>query len=947
VRKLGGKGRPPVPEEVNGGACGPGRRTLREAPGVGAEGEADHEARSARQWSLVLELFEESCDLPEPERAGFLDRACGGDARLRERVQDLLRADARSEGLDTSVADRLAIVVRDVEDRAELTSGHEGGTIGPYRLLRRVGAGGMGVVYLAERIDGQFEDSVCLKLLREGLDTEEVLRRFLQERQILAWLRHSNIASLLDGGLTAWGTPYLVMEHVDGVPITEYCDSRRLGLTARLRLFCQVCQGVQHAHANLVVHRDLKPSNVLVTPQGQVKLLDFGIAKLLGAGPGPEMTQPEERFFTPSYAAPEQLSGRPVTTATDVFSLGVVLYELLTGHHPFPGGAAGRISRPEGIEPAKPSSVVRAWMERARGSSGTSVDTNGGTNENTKGNGRTSEAPRDPVELSRDRGTVPRRLRRALAGDLDNILLKALAADPTRRYPSAAALEDDIERHLSCLPVQARRPAFRYRATRFLRRHRTGSIAAAAMLLTLLGGSGGVFWQARLAQREARRAEAVKDFMVSLFAAASPNAVKGQTISIPHMLDRSAGRIEKELAGQPEVQAEVLHVVGRLYHVIGSYAEAESLLARGLEIQESLYGPDDPRLIETLARLATVLQDRGDLEAGERHFRRAVDIARRKLPEDHPQLAYRVNDLSALLYKKGEIQEAERLQREVLDLKLRILGEEHPDVSTTMNNLATNMMERGEFDASEALLREVLRIRRKAYGDSSLTVANSMHNLSVLYRHRGNYPLAESLGSEVLRVRRQLVGDGHPSVAIARFSLAAIWHASGRPQLAGPAYETSIAALEAVLGSDHPDVAGMKAERARLMREQGHLAEAETITLEALGVVEQRLPRDHPYRARILLELGGNLTAQRRAAEAEVHLREAWRIRKGLYGRDGLPCAEAEIALGNCLRDLFRYEEAEAVLVHGLAVCRERLGDGHVKTVEAGRAVADLRAALP
>ena len=442
------------------------------------------------RWQQADAVFSEALDLPPEKRAAFLDEACAGDADLRREVERLFEADAQA-GLfletpsDWFDAPRLpgpgVAAEGDRARRAVL-----GQQVGPYRLLDEIGHGGMGTVYLAERADGQFEQQVALKLVRSGVATDEALRRFRLERQILAGLHHPHVARLLDGGVTEDGTPYFVMEYVAGIPIDRYCDEHRLSIAERLRLFCTVCAAVQYAHQNLVVHRDLKPSNILVTDDGQVKLLDFGIARLLDPEArtlSPALTQTGLRLMTPEYASPEQVRGEPVGTASDGYQLGVLLYELLTGHRPYrlPGRLLHHIERIVCEEmPTRPSTAVVQIEE-------VEVSGDGGTQSIT------------PEQVSRARSTSIERLRRRLAGDLDNIVLMALRKEPARRYASVGNLEADIQRHLTGLPVRARPDTLVYRATKFVRRNWIGVAATLLVMLSLVAGLTVALWQARIA----------------------------------------------------------------------------------------------------------------------------------------------------------------------------------------------------------------------------------------------------------------------------------------------------------------------------------------------------------------------------------------------------------------------------------------------------------------
>ena len=430
------------------------------------------------RWQQVKALFEQALERPPDERAAFLDQACHGDEALRREVRSLL-----SSHDDGFLDEPLSLDAPSGDDGAA----HTGQRIGAYRLVREIGHGGMGAVYLAERADGQFHQQVAVKFVRHGVDSDTLRRRFRAERQILARLEHPHIARLIDGGVSEDGLPYLAMEYVEGTRIDHYCDAHHLSTNERLRLFLAVCEAVHYAHQNLIVHRDLKPSNILVTEGGTVKLLDFGIAKLLddnaAATPLDEVPRTGMRVMTPEYASPEQIRGEPVTTAFDVYALGIILYELLAGQRPY---------RLSGLSPGEMERIV---CEKAPARPSTAV---------------TREAQTDatraatPEEISRMRSTQPDKLRRRLAGDLDTIVMMALHKDPSRRYRSVGQLSEDLRRHLDGLPVTARPDSFAYRISKFIRRHWMG--VAAAVFISLLGGIATTAWQARVAEQQRRKA---------------------------------------------------------------------------------------------------------------------------------------------------------------------------------------------------------------------------------------------------------------------------------------------------------------------------------------------------------------------------------------------------------------------------------------------------------
>ena len=513
-------------------------------------------------WQRADAILDEALDLPPGERAAFLDRACGGDAQLRALVERLLNAAEiedpgfKSGGaLQGSFGDNF---------RQELTKSDEvppGTLIGRYRIVREIGRGGMAKVYLAERADGQFRQEVAVKLLESGISTSQIARRFDRERQILAQARHPGVARLLDGGTGPGGRPYLVMEYVDGRPIERYCDEERLSVPDRLRLFLQVAQAVEDAHRNLVVHRDIKPSNILVTGEGHAKLLDFGIAKLLDptATSGEALTGSAIRLMTPAWASPEQVRGNPVTTASDVYQLGLLLYLLLTGCFPYDVGDGNPAARMLAIaqeEPVKPSVAVTAPQ--------------------TCGVAPGQE-PRTAEEIARARGTTPARLRRMLSGDLDAIILMALCKEPDRRYGSVAQLIDDLERFFAGRTISARPDTWTYRTGKLIKRHSAAFTAAA--LAALIGLALGLAYTSELMQ-ERDRARRQAEFLGELFEGTSPGGAQGEALTPRQLLDRGVARVELELKGEPELQADLLEDLGNMYRNLGLHQEARDLQAR-------------------------------------------------------------------------------------------------------------------------------------------------------------------------------------------------------------------------------------------------------------------------------------------------------------------------------------------------------------------------------
>jgi serine/threonine-protein kinase len=872
---------------------------------------APDDAMTPERWRRLERVIDAALDLAPAERPAFVAGACAGDGGLRAEVERFLAAEAAAGGfLEAPLAehaDRLLAALRAEEASWDaLATG--GRRVGPYRVVRELGRGGMGAVFLAERADGQFEQRVALKLIRRNRVSDQVVRRFLAERRILARLQHPGIARLLDGGVTADGLPYFALEYVEGgVALTDFCAARRSSVEERLGLFIEVCAAVQYAHRNLVVHRDLKPGNVLVAPDGRVRLVDFGIAKLLGGdgdgGSGDATaTAWGPRPMTPPYAAPEQVLGGPITTATDVYALGVLLYELLTGRLPLRPKSPALIDLQRAVLEDEPERPSKAVLQAPAGDGAAEADAGG---------------------AGRRAGEVERaRLARRLRGDLDAVVLAALAKEPERRYPSVDALVDDLRRHLAGLPIAARRAGALDRAGRFVRRHQVGVGAAALVALSLAGGAAGTWWQAREALAAARRAEEVKSFLLGIFEVSDPDQARGETLTARELLDRGARRIEAELAGQPAVEAEMLAVVGEVYRRLGAFAAARPPLVRSLELRRAALGPGHPLVGETLLRLADVdhtagdldraegeylealellregygedgaetlraesylarlRYDRGDTDRAEAGLRRALDGQRRALGEDHPETVETVNALARVLFARGDLAGAEPLFRRVAEVRRRRHGDLHTSVSEALVNLASVRNLRGDFEAAEALYRQALAIdRRLLPGHPDLAVG--LNNLAALLARRGRFAEAEGLAREALAIAEATFGRDQPQSAVYLHGLAKVLRLSGAHAEAAPLARRAVALAEAALGPGHPNAALARVSLARVLVHLGETAEAEELFRGALAVFRERLPEGDPRTADGLAGLGVLLAATGRPAEAAPLLRQALAAARG------------------------------------------------------------------
>ncbi|MGD2070791.1 MAG: serine/threonine-protein kinase [Gemmatimonadota bacterium] len=901
----------------------------------------------------IQRLFEGALELEPSERADFLSESCAGDTELRARVEALLAAD---EGADTYFAE---LARRAGLPGAEPPAQVVDERIGPYRIVREIGRGGMGVVYLARRDDGQFEQSVALKLIRRGMDGDTARRRFLRERQILARLQHPGIARIHDGGVTDGGLPWFAMEYVDGMPIDRFCDERRLGVDARLELFREVGRAVQHAHGSLVVHRDLKPSNILVSNDGAVKLLDFGIATLLDDSTSADITQTAARVLTPAWSAPEQVRGAPVTTATDVYALGLVLYELLSGRraHGPTDGSPGSLHR-EIVErvPDRPSAALADTPE----ASGVS-----------------------PANVAEARGTHPARLRRRLAGDLDTICLTALRKEPERRYASAEALVQDIDRHLDGLPILARRDSVNYRLTKFVGRHRVGVAAAALVVAALATGMVAALWQADAAARERDAAEAVTAFMIDLFQTADPSVSGGDEVTARELLDRGAERIERRLVDQPDVQARMLTTVGQVYLQLGLHEPARPLLERALELQRERAG-GGADLATTALLLGKALSDAGEADAARARLEEALRIRRARYGEEHPAVAESMFELASVLHMtadrargdtlferwmamqdvlptapstaqadrllqtgqylrgKQRMPDAERYMREALAMSRSLHGDEHPSVVGSLVALGGLLTNTQRLDEATRTYEEALRLNRGLYPDGHAGRITVLLGLSSIARRQERPAEADSLLGEALDLASQVLDPGDFQVAALRFNRGQVRHTLRRFEDAHSDFARAASIWATQLGPDHPYVMHARAGQAHALRDHGRFQEAEALYLAAEAGYRAAYGDEHALVGSTLLNRGRLYRLSGEPARAVEVLEDAKAVLEVAHGEDAVEVAEVRLALGRSLAALGRLEAARVELEAAYPVLLRERGADDEATRRAADALADL-----
>ena len=900
------------------------------------------------------ELFDRALDLEGPERSAFLDRECGGDSGLRTRVEALLLADAGADDF-----------LRPPEAAAQPDS-LLGRQLGAYVVDRRIGAGGMSHVYLAHRADGSYEKQVALKLLRAGFSSDPFLRRFRIERQVLAKLQHPHIAQLIDGGVVDGDRPYLVMEYVDGDSIDAYAAEHRLDLEARLKLFLVVCDAVQFAHRNLVVHRDLKPSNIMVDKTGSVRLLDFGIAKVLEAEDQAELTLTRDRMLTPRYASPEQIGGKDVTTASDSYSLGVLLFELLTGRSPY------------ALDTTSPTEIEQAVI---------------------------TEPPMRPsravTERSPDHFGKSEQLSRRLRGDLDNILLKALRKEPARRYASVDRFADDISRHLQGLPVSARPDTFRYRMGKFVSRNRAVVGLSAALLVMVAGAaivSTVLFWQAReardvarsaLAEAEAERvaSEEVSGFLESMFATIDPAVRQSKDpITVEELLADAGDRIGDELGGRPKVAASLYTVIGASKRQLTQYDEAIDDLTKALSLLEG--SPPGKEKVRVLTELGRTYSLAGDLDKAAATLERSVDECGRMEPQDsqltatalrtlgdayaqrgdhdlaldalaqavalrrtgqanQEGLAKDLTNLGLLHMRRGENAQAEPALTEARDLLLSVKGPDHSMVAEARSNLAYLLMDEARYSEATAELELAVTRLSEVYPDDHPKLLQARGNLARCYQERGNYDRAEAISQEVIDSFVAVHGESHQNVGHAKHNMGFFVLERGDAARAAGYFEEATLIYRESLGENHPYTAVAMFNHARALRAARRYTEAETVCLQSLAIRRSVLRENHPDIARSSILMGDMLFARKAYSDAEPYLREGVQNRRVSRGPRHPDTAWGEMLLGACLFRMGQSQEALPLLERSAAVIDSAEGPDSDRTRRALDYLAEARGQVP
>jgi serine/threonine-protein kinase len=858
---------------------------------------------SSEEWQEIEPQIDAILALPPDQRSAAAAKAFASRPELLAWIARLITGaedDAWLADVDPSlVAGAFKTAARDAA-----TAGRR---FGPFVVQREIGRGGMGTVYLAERSDGQFQQRVAIKLIARGFSSDDTRRRFASERQILARLEHPNVARLVDGGVTADDQPWFAMEYIEGEPLDDYCDRRRLDVASRLTLFLSVCDAVQAAHQRLVIHRDLKPSNIFVTADGSVKLLDFGIAKLTGAGEGNvDVTQTGQRSFTPEYASPEQWRGEPVTTASDCYSLGVVLYQLLCGARPHSLRDRPELEWPRIVlqEPiAAPSAVV-------------------------------SEAAAERQGTSRDR------VRRQLRGDLDTIALTALRVEVERRYPTVRQFADDIRRYLDALPISARPDTWRYRTGKFVRRNRVGVASVALILVSLVAGGVGVLWQARRAEQAASEATAVSSFLTGMFQTASPLQARGDSLTAGEMLQRAAASIDSAFAGRPDLQVRLLNTIAEINRDLGALGRADTLSRRAVQLADSAKGRAQSSSAMALGILADITRARGDYRLADSLMVEAIQRVRQY---DNPDttLARLLDGRGHILYRLQKLAAAESAYREAithergldelfrgslrsnLSITLNDAGRDaeadsvsaqsiaiyraaglsdHPDFVVALSNRAALLDGQWKVDSALALKRDVRERLERVYPQGHDRVLIAINNYASTLLQLSEHAEAERGFRDAHAMSLRLHGSSNFFSLVTLFNVGRAQFAAKSPAQAETTFRSVLKTARASLGDQHSFISHSWFYLARSLAAQGRSREALALLDSSLALAQKALPPSHRLRADVRYVQGSIYLADGRLGAADSASREAMTWRRANLNEKDPDVAHAIVLLARTLK---------------------------------------------
>lgn len=852
----------------------------------------------------------------ERKLAGELDAIDEAEEASDEQAQRLLahagqplEALARSPAGDPEFGARLAAALAE--------SGHAGPgeVIGPFRIEQAIGSGGMGVVYRARRVSGGFEQTVALKVLGGARPDASAVGRFERERDLLSRLEHPGIARLIDGGLTVDGRPWFAMEYIEGRRVDDYCRRHRLGIRSRVSLVRQVCEALDYAHGRMVLHRDIKPANILVDHSGRVRLVDFGLGGMQAdlASGVPEATQLSRRWLTPEYASPEQFHGKAIDVRSEVYQLGLVMYRLLCADSPYETAAESPAELMQAVTEAQPVAPSERWREN--------------------------------VQAAGEFGRSPKALQRRLRGDLDRIVLMALRKEAERRYPSARALGDDLQRHLDGRPVEARRDGLFYRMGKFFSRHPRGSAASA--LGIVLAVSAVVLHIDRLeverdrAQLEASRATAITGFLVNLFESVDPERARGTGLTVREVLEQG-GRELEGLNEQPAMQAELAGVLARVHRALGDYQLSVEFAERALELTRLAYGENHLRVASSLNNLGQSLTGLARYADAENAHRHALSLVRGKTPVPAVELSNTHALIGSVLRAAGSYQESVKHLAEALVLRETVHGKDSPEVARTLSEMAMLHYQTGEYDKARSQWQQALQILGEELGREHATTVRVRSRLAAIQRRLGDFEGAVDALSEIVQAQRRIYGNRHPAVATGLFELGFALYSAGQHSRAGGVWEECLDIQSDVYDPGHPQIANTLQGLAAVARARDDLDRAEELLVQVKSSFEtQHGLRSSPVAS--TLNNMGTIRADRGDLEGALdHYRQSLDIYGEVHGDQHANVAAVLHRMGEVNLRLGHASRAAAQLERALQIREAALPENHPRTVRTREVIARL-----
>lgn len=818
-----------------------------------------------KRWQKVNSIVDEALELDREDRSDYVEKQCKGDQQLRYQVTELLDSIEQSdtenflEGREAYPRYLAADFARKEAEAA--SSSLIGEKMGNYQILDLIGHGGMGSVYLAERADEAYDRQVALKVMRRGMDTPSNIARLKRERNILANLDHPNIARLLDGGITRQGLPFLIMEYVDGTPLHEYCNRYRLSLEERLELFKSICKAVQHAHANAIIHRDLKPSNILVTGGREIKVLDFGIAKLLepeGADSQLFQTRTNARILTLGYASPEQLEKKPVSTASDIYTLGILLYELLSGTHPFDLENKDLTEIEEIIRyqsPDKPSVKFLSF-------------------------------PKEQQQIADQRGTTPSALAQILEGDLDAIVMKALRKEPGARYSSPEQMVEDLRRRSVNLPVIAREDTFQYNARKFIKRHKTRLIAATAVFLFVIGFFAFHTWriskERNIAQLEAQRAEAVTEFLTNLIQSNYPENAQGDTITVRTFLDRGYQKIQR-LEETPVAEAEIMKVMGSTYRKLGQMKKARELVSRSLELLKQQQVPP-AEFARTYDIAGLIYRDLGQPQKATKHLRRAVQLYKEAGATETADFSNVLRDLAFVEKRLGEFKLSEQHATNAIAVDKRIHNTKTIDLAESYHVYASLLTKQDKFSRALDYYTKAMKILQRKVDGPHPGKAVIFNNIAIVYKNMGQTQEAIQYYRKALAMNEELYGKNHHSVINPADNLARLYLETGHIDSAQYYNRFSLKIAENTLALNHPIRLRAYLNEAKILNRKGAYRQSDSLYKKMITILHNTEADRAPLGGNVYMNWAANAVDQLHLSAAERYYRHAFKLRKKNFG---------------------------------------------------------------